>query len=137
MQCQKLQRQISAHMDGELDSASSRSVERHINQCGACRKMVVDFQKVDDLVRGLPKFDMGPNFVGQLLEAVGASHSPVPTEPLDRSLFARVTRFMSRFMDLLEARKSPSTHTLDEFGDFPPSSMGYIYFKLLDQPGRG
>jgi hypothetical protein len=137
MQCQKVQRQISTYMDGELDSASSRNVECHISQCGACRKIVADFQKVDDMVRGLPRFEMGPDFVGPLVESVGASHSPVATKPLDQSLSVSVTRFMSRFMDLLEARRSPSTHALDEFGDFPPSSMGYIYFKLLDQPERG
>ena len=132
MQCQKVQRQVSNYMDWELDSASSRSVEQHISQCRACRKMFADFQEVDDLVRGLPRFDMGPNFVGQLLETISASHAPVAPKPLDRSLFAPVARFMSSFMDLLEARKSPSTHTLDEFGDFPPASLGYIYFKLLD-----
>lgn len=137
MQCRKVQGKISAYMDGELDPASSRSVERHISQCAACRKMAADFLGVDDLVRGLPKFDMGPDFVGQILEKVGESRAPVARKHSDRSPFAPVLRFMSSFMDLLEARDSPSTHALDEFGDFPPFSMGYIYFKLLDQPGRG
>lgn len=137
MQCQKVQRKISAYMDGELDAAASRSIERHISQCGACREMAADFKEVDVLVRGLPKLDMGPDFVGQLLERVSESHAPVADTYSDRSLFATVMRFMSNFMDLLEARSSPSTKTLDEFGDFPPFSMGYIYFKLMDQTGRG
>jgi hypothetical protein len=137
MQCQKVQRKISAYLDGELDAASSQSMERHIDQCGACREMAADFKEVDVLMRGLPKLDMGPDFVGQLLERVSESRAPVAGKSSNRSLFAAVMRFMSNFMDLLEARHSPSTKTLDEFGDFPPFSMGYIYFKLLDQTGRG
>ena len=137
MQCQKAQRQISAYMDGELDAASSRSMERHISQCGACREMAAGFREVDVLMRGLPKLDMGPDFVGQLLEKVNESREPVAGRCSDRSLFAAVMRFTSSFMDLLETRSSPSTKTLDEFGDFPPFSMGHIYFKLLDQTGRG
>ena len=124
-------------MDGELDRSSSQSVEHHISQCGACRKLVDDFQEVDDLLRGLPKFDTSPDFVGQILEKVGESQAPAARKPSDRSPLASLMRFLSSFMDLLETRNSPSTHTLDEFGDFPPFSMGHIYFKLLDQPGRG
>jgi hypothetical protein len=39
-------------------------------------------------------------------------------------------------MDLVDSAQSPSTGTLDEFGDFPPLSMGDIYFKLMDLPAR-
>jgi anti-sigma factor RsiW len=137
MECPKVQRKISAYLDGSLDSTSSRIVERHISQCGTCQRIVADFQRIDDLMRALPKFDMGPGFVGQLLEEVSGSRAPALTRHSDRSLFAPVIRFMSGFMDLLEGRKAPSTHTLDEFADFPPFSLGYIYFKLLDQPERG
>lgn len=137
MQCQKVQRKISAYMDGELDEASSRSMERHISQCGKCREMAADFKEIDVLIRGLPKLDMGPDFVGQFLERVSESRAPVAGKSSNRWPFATVMRFMSNFMDLLEARNAPSTKTLDEFGDFPPFSMGHIYFKLLDQTGRG
>lgn len=137
MQCEKVQRQISAYMDGELDQATVRSVERHISQCGECRKVAADFQAVDALVRRLPDFDMSDDFVGKLLERVDEAHAGDANKPLDRSFFRRFLFFMLSFMDLLEARELSSNRTLDEFGDFPPSSMGSIYFKLLDHPGRG
>jgi hypothetical protein len=136
MQCQVVQRRISAYLDGELDSAFSKSMERHIGQCEACRTMAADFRSADELVRSLPRFDPGPDFAGQLLEKVGEPAS-VLGRAGDRPLFAPVMRFISSFMDLLEARKSPSTRTLDEFSDFPPFSLGFIYFRLLDQSGRG
>jgi hypothetical protein len=99
--------------------------------------MAADFKEVDVLVRGLPKLDVSPDLVGRLLTRVNESRAPVEEERSGRSPFSTVMRFMSNFMDLLEARNSPSTKTLDEFGDFPPCSMGYVYFKLLDQTGRG
>jgi hypothetical protein len=137
MQCQDIQRNLSAYMDGELDSASARRVDHHLGRCATCRGVAADFRNIDDLVRSLSKLDTSSDFEGQLLELVGESHSSTIEQGLDRSPFAVLMRFMSRFMDLLEARKSPSTRTLDEFSDFPPFSLGSIYFKLLDQPGRG
>jgi hypothetical protein len=137
MQCQKVQRNLSAYLDGELDLAASRSVESHLDQCAACMKMVADFRKVDALVRELPKLDVGPEFVAQLLEEVGESDAPAQRSHSDRSPFAPILRVMSTFIDLLEERRSASTHTLDEFGDFPPCSIGYIYLRLLNQPVRG
>ncbi len=137
MQCRGIQRRISAYIDGELNAALSRSVENHISQCAACHKLVADFKKVDDLVRDLEKFDVNSDFLGQILEKAGKSRVPVPVRDSDRSVFGLVIRFMSIFMDLLEGRSAPTTHILDEFGDFPPSSIGSIYLSLLDQSGRG
>ncbi len=137
MRCQDIQRNLSAYIDGELDSASSRRVKHHLGQCGTCRGVAADFRNVDDLVRNLSKLDTSSDFAGQLLEMVGESHGSTTEEGLDRSPFAVLMRFMSRFMDLLETGSSPSTRTLDEFDDFPPFSLGSIYLKLLDQPGRG
>lgn len=137
MQCQKVQRKLSAYLDGELDSATSRNVESHLDQCAACMNMVADFRKVDALVRGLPKLDVAPEFVAQLLKQVGESGTLNESARWDRFPFAPVLRVMLAFLDLLEERRSASTHTLDEFGDFPPCSIGHIYLKLLNQPVRG
>jgi anti-sigma factor RsiW len=137
MECQKIQRKISAYLDGELDWGASRSIESHLNQCAACMEMVADFRRVDALVRGLPKLDMRPEFVAQLLKEAGEAGAPARRSRSDQFPFAPVLRVMTTFMDLLEERKAASTHALDEFGDFPPCSIGYIYLKLLNQPVRG
>jgi hypothetical protein len=137
MQCQKVQRKLSAYLDGELDLAASRSVRSHLDQCAACMDMVADFRKADMLVRELPRLDVSPDFVAQLLKGAGDSGALDERLRSDRFPFAPVFRVMSTFMDLLEERRSASTHALDEFGDFPPCSIGYIYLRLLNQPVRG
>jgi hypothetical protein len=137
MECQKVQRKTSAYLDGELDLAASRSMESHLDQCAACEEMVADFQRVDALVRGLSRLDVGSEFVPRLLKEVGKPTGPGVSARSTLFPFARITRIVSTFMDLLEERKSVTTHTLDEFGDFPPCSIGSIYLKLLDPAVRG
>jgi hypothetical protein len=137
MQCQKVQRKISAYLDGELDLLASRSMESHLDQCAACMEMVADFHRIDALVRGLPRLDVGSEFVTRVLKEVGKPNGPGANARSDRFPFASILSAMSTFMDLLEERRSATTRTLDEFGDFPPCSIGYIYLKLLKQPVRG
>jgi anti-sigma factor RsiW len=137
MDCQKVQRRISAYLDGELDLAKTQSIESHLDRCAACKEMVADFQRVDALVRGLPKLDVGSEFVPRLLKEVVRPAGPATSARSTRITLAPIMRVVSTFMDLLEERKSVSTHTLDEFGDFPPCSMGYIYLKLLNHAVRG
>jgi hypothetical protein len=138
MQCQEVQRKISAYLDGELDLAASRSLESHINDCTACKEIVADFRTIDALVRGLPKLEPDPDFAAQLLKKAGELGSiPAQETRSARSPFTPALRIISTFMDMLEERKAASTHILDEFGDFPPCSIGYIYLKLLGEPVRG
>ena len=137
MQCQAVRRKLSAYIDGELDDSLARSVESHIGQCGKCRTIVADFKQADFLLRGLPKLDMGPAVLLDVLSRANQSSGPMAAKPSRFGAFPVLMRFVWQFMELLEARQSLSTGTLDEFGDFPPSSMGHIYFQLLDQPGRG
>lgn len=137
MECRQAREKISAYMDHELDAASSRQLESHLDQCAACREVLEDFQEIDDVVRGLPKTDLGPDFAAQVVRK--ASERAVTGE-INRhgnlSLFERLSRIAEDFVALMSSERSPSTGTLDEFSDFPPLSMSHIYFKLMDLPSR-
>jgi hypothetical protein len=50
------------------------------------------------------------------------------------SLSEQISRIVRNFAGWLGS--APSTGTLDEFSDFPPLSIGYIYFRLMDTPAR-
>jgi hypothetical protein len=137
MECRQVQRRISAYLDGELDLAATRSMEHHLERCAACQETLADFQRVDASVRGLPSFDVGPEFFPRLLKQVVRPTGAGALERHGRFPFGPIKKIASTFMDMLEERQSVSTHTLDEFGDFPPCSMGSIYLKLLSQAVRG
>jgi anti-sigma factor RsiW len=138
MHCREIRERISAYMDHELDAKLSHRIERHLDHCTACREVFDDFQSLDAMLRGLPRFDPGSDFARQIVMKVSGSVT-VDDRRSSRRLpvLARLGQLIEDLMDLFEPAASPSTHALDEFHDFPPLSMGYIYFKLVDLPVRG
>jgi len=129
---------LSAYLDHELDAVSSRRLEIHLNQCAECREALSDFQELDVMVRVLPRIEPGPELARQIVMMASEKTAMEEGEPqLKISLFKRVSRFVEDFVDMMNRGQAPSTGTLDEFGDFPPLSMGSIYFKLMDMPTRG
>lgn len=55
--------QLSAYMDGRLDTAQTRQVARHLNACPTCRKALGAFQQARLLLRGLDApASPGPDF---------------------------------------------------------------------------
>ena len=138
MECCQARTKISAYMDQELDEASSRQLESHLHQCAECRETLNDFREIDDLVRDLPKLELGADFAKQMVMSVS---EPVAIGEVERSgrlsLFERLFRFIENLVNLVESARSPSTGTLEEFNDFPPLSMGSIYLKLMDLPSQG
>jgi len=138
MKCRQARMKISAYMDHELDAASSLRLESHLRGCVKCREALDDFQELDDMVRGLPGIDLGPDFAAHMLKRVSETAALGKVQPQGRlSLFERLSKIVDDFVDLVDSARSPSTGTLDEFDDFPPLSMGHIYFRLMDLPARG
>lgn len=137
MECRQARTKISSYMDHELDAASVRQLESHLHHCAECRDALSDFQEVDDMVRGLPRIDPGPDFAAQMVRKVSGSAAAGEIKRQVRlSLFVRLSRIAEDFIELLSSARSLSTGTLDEFSDFPPLSMGYIYFNVMDLPAR-
>ena len=137
MKCRQARAKISAYMDHELDAASSRQLELHLHRCAECREMLEDLQGIDEKVRGLPRIEPGPDFAGYMVmkaSELAASEEAGRTNRL--SLLERLFRLAEDFVDLVSSARSPSTDTLDEFSDFPPLSMGHVYFRLMDLPAR-
>jgi hypothetical protein len=132
MKCRQARARISAHMDHELDDASARQLESHLHQCAECREALNNFQELDDMVRGLRRLELGPDFAKQMVMRVSGLAVAEKAGRTNRlSLLERLSRIVVDFVDLVSSARSPSTGTLDEFGDFPPLSMGHIYFNLI------
>jgi hypothetical protein len=90
------------------------------------------------MVRALPRFDLGPDFARQMIMKVSEHAATGEIERPGRpSLFEGLFRLLEDFVELVSPTRPPTTGTLDEFSDFPPLSMGHIYFKLMDLTARG
>ena len=134
MQCREVQERLSAYLDNELDSTLLRGLADHLNRCDTCRQQLQGLRDLDGMVKALPKHRMPPEFAENLVLRVckQAMASRVSASG-QVGLLGKVWRLVESFFELLESPKSPRTWTLDEFYDFPPFSIGYVYCKLLRQ----
>lgn len=136
MRCQEVESKISAFMDDELDSGVRQTIEIHLDSCGGCLEQLEGLRKLDGLLQELPRVHVAPEFAEKLALEVRTEAAAIEKSPFGRLGFLNGLLTLAHdFFDLLERPKSPSTNTLDEFNDFPPLSMGYIYCRLLKQCG--
>lgn len=78
MSCQQYSEAIAAFLDGALDPAAQRDLERHVEGCAACRALVADLKSIQAAAFTLDRLELPP----QLLTAVRAriASEPLPTE---------------------------------------------------------
>lgn len=68
--CRELKDQLSAFLDGELDEAVCREIERHLNECGNCRVMVDTLKKTIVLYRDAPRESVPPEAEARLFKVL-------------------------------------------------------------------
>ena len=51
MDCKYFEEQLSAYLDHELDSEQYAQVEKHLNECAACRKKAEDWKQLQQLLQ--------------------------------------------------------------------------------------
>jgi anti-sigma factor RsiW len=128
---------MSAYLDGELDQESSIAIASHAEQCANCRESLNGLQGVDALIPGLPRIAASEGFSRQVVARAKEWDELALGRRPTRSAFASLLQLFEDLLDVVLKDKSPVTHALDEFRDFPPLSMGCIYFQLLGQSRRG
>lgn len=132
MECRHARRKLSAHLDHELDAPSARQLAYHLQQCMECRQTLEEFRGLSEKVRSLPKIDPGPDFTVRMISAARGSAAPDAEEaPARFSLWERLSGIVENFMEVVSPPRLPATGALNEFNDFPPLSMGYIYVNLI------
>ena len=132
MRCVDVKERLSAYLDRELEPVQERPVEEHLEQCLKCREYLADLQTIDGQLQALPRVDMGAEFAEAMTVKVCKDFLARDGSPVGLTgLFGRLANLVEALFELLEASGSPRTRTLDEFSDFPPLSMGYVYCRLL------
>ncbi len=136
MNCSQIKKLLSSFLDNELDSATFRFIEEHLKACPHCRECLQEFREIDDLVSGLPGIAPSPNFSRRVVEAAIGTSKTVEEKPVPFSSRLRfaLERLSEKIFSLLPSGSRQPIQTLEEFGDYPPLSMSFIYFRLLEQP---
>ena len=134
MQCQEIQKKLSAYLDGELTSGLSQQIVDHMDFCDDCRARLKEMQDMDSLLKTMPRIEMSPGFAEKMAVRVRTGILSTGNSGTGKlGLFNKLRILAYNFMDLLEKPESPHTHALDEFCTFPPLSLGYTYCILLEQ----
>jgi anti-sigma factor RsiW len=132
MRCAEVKQRLSAHLDRELEPVLEGVLREHLDGCVSCREELASLQTLDARVQALTHLPMAPEFVDRLTVRVCKDFLAADRSPLGRTgLLRRLTSTVEVVCDLLESAGSPRTRTLDEFADFPPLSMGYVYCRIL------
>ena len=78
---------LSAYKDGELDGNLSEKVSLHLQNCVACRKELAELERVDSLVKGMPKLEIDESFFSQLIAGISTKQQ----DRLESAPFSRVS----------------------------------------------
>lgn len=133
MKCQEVQERLSAYLDDALDPTLRHGMANHLNQCAKCREELGGFQGLDALLKGLTGLDVDPEFAEHLVVRVCKESVASERKYFEGGVSNPVLRFFESFFELLEPARSRRTRSLEEFDDFPPLSMGYLYCRILGQ----
>jgi anti-sigma factor RsiW len=72
MNCERIENQLIAYLDGKAKPAERRQVESHLAECAACRQRVDEFRLVAGLLDELPAITPSPSFDAELRARVAA-----------------------------------------------------------------
>ncbi len=135
MENDRYRSKLSAYKDAELDGCLSKEISFHLRVCVACKKELADFDRVDALVRGMPKLEVGEAFASQIIAKVAVKECDIlAPAPFPKRIFAKLMQLADCVFELIPWHEYRRTATLEEFGDFPPLSLSHAYLQLI---GRG
>lgn len=128
----KIRMHLSAFKDGEVDETLKDLILHHLQSCDSCREELDAFDQIDSLVGGLPEISVPETFVSDIIVKTRAAESHCHwklsfTRRVSDRFFLLVDSVLQMFPGYMDQR----TGFLDEFGDFPPHSLGHAYLSLI------
>ena len=126
--------ELSAYKDGELNGSLSEKMSVHLRNCAACRKELAELERVDSLVKGMPKLELDESFFLKIIARISTKEQDrLESAPFSKRVFARFLQLADSIFELVSGHEYERTATLDEFSDFPPLSMSHAYFQVIGQ----
>src|SRR5262245_45466458 len=76
MNCERIEAQLIAYIDGKATEAERREVDLHIVACPMCRDRVREFRAVSGLLDELPTLELTPSFDARLQQRINSEPAP-------------------------------------------------------------
>ena len=148
MKCRKIQRKLSAYMDGEVDEDLKTTIEEHIQHCQECQQLLGELDKTWNLLSLLPEAEPVPYFFTRLNARLTSEKAGKRSKLIDRVLIPATAiavtvlgiitgDIVGKNGELLAEQtvedEIASALYLDSFDDFQTASLGEAYFDLVSQ----
>ena len=135
--CETVRRQLSAMLDGELDTADEAAVAKHLDACPLCLKEWRQLRALDHALKELA----APVPLG-MPEAVLARIRPRrrylwQTVALAASLVVGISLGGAMAHKFYPGAMVSETASLEAFNDFPQGSLGTILASYQPEEGNG
>lgn len=86
MNCNRIQKRLSAYQDGELIAEDQARIRTHLKECPACRQELTELEGVWEGLDSLAEIEPEPQFYGKLQKRLKEEHAP-PFLPRLQSAF--------------------------------------------------
>ena len=134
MESDRFRSRLSAYKDGELKGNLSEKMSLHLRNCAACRKELAELERVDSLVKDMPKLEIDESFFLQIVAGISTKQKDrIESAPFSRRVLAGFLQLADSIFELVSGHEYERTATLDEFSDFPPLSMSHAFFRVIGQ----
>ncbi len=128
----KIRMNLSAFKDGELDEDLKDLILQHLQSCDSCREELNEFDKIDSMLGGLPEISVPQTFASDIIVKSRAEKSPCHWKlSFVRRVSDRFFLLVDSILQMFPGYMDQRTGFLDEFGDFPPHSLGHAYLSLI------
>lgn len=155
MNCQQVQKRLSAFQDGELPAEMMTAIARHLKTCQRCSQALEELQAVWNILGQVDRIDRAPFFWTRVLQRLSASddnlarrkRSILPgawrPQPIVASLLLVVGLLLgfylgkSLYHHAIDGQTTTVEQTLEHvyslnaFDDFPKESIADIYVTLI------
>src|ERR1041384_545756 len=76
MNCEQIQDDLSAYVDGELPPARKPEIHAHVAGCPACQRRVAELEKLASGVAAMPQLQPAPRFLADVRRKIQAESEP-------------------------------------------------------------
>lgn len=76
--CRKVQRELSAYLDGELTPSLRAEVEAHLASCAHCQRELLEMKMLATGVAALPNLKPAPRFLTEVRRKIARGEKPEP-----------------------------------------------------------
>ncbi len=97
MSCDRVRRQLTSYLDGELEGSDGSVVRGHLRECAACREVAGEEAMLRDQLRQLPTLDPPPSLWAGVQAQLAAAEVADAKRPAWRRALARWAPVAPRF----------------------------------------